>query len=150
MNQFARIATTAALTVGLAVSLTACFGNSEDNGGTVVPYNPSATETAKPTAPAPKPTVQITSPVVVSITDMAENLSLTLENGESIDLLTEGNPVGWKATSSNEAVATTTDGYQEEDALFNPGVQLVGPGTATITLTSPDEAQSYTLEVFVN
>lgn len=151
MNKFAKASAAALITFALAVGLSGCFGTTEDNGGTVVPYNPDATETSAPVVTGtPKPTVKVVAPITIPILEIKDGLGLSLVVGENVDLTTENaEPVGWKAVSSNPAVATAADGYKEGDALFNPGVVAVGPGDAEITVTSPDGSDVHTLYISV-
>lgn len=151
MNKFAKASTATLITFALAVGLSGCFGGDEDNGGTVVPYNPNATETSAPVVTgSPKPTVTVVAPITLPISEIEDGLGLSLLVGESVDLTTENaDPLDWKAVSSNPAVATAADGYKEGDALFNPGIAAVGPGEAEITVTSPDGSDVRTLYVSV-
>lgn len=151
MNKFAKASAAAVITFALAAGLSGCFGGNEDNGGKVVPYNPDATETSAPVVTgSPKPTVTVVAPITIPISEIEDGLGLSLVVGENVDLTTENaEPVGWKAVSSNPAVATASDGFKDGDALFNPGVAAVGAGEAEITVTSPDGSEIHTLYVSV-
>ena len=59
--------------------------------------------------------------------------------GHALDILVpEDKLAGTTVASSDEAIVTVTQGGQDGDALFNPGGQCVAAGSATITVTNPD------------
>lgn len=62
--------------------------------------------------------------------------------GNALDILVaEDKLAGTTVSSSDEAIVTVTQGGQDGDALFNPGGTCVAAGSATITVTNPDNTK---------
>lgn len=112
----------AAAILGVAV-LAGCSSSSE------------STDTAAASAAASESGTEMLPPVIIT-EDQAE---ATCAVGNYLDIIVaEDKLAGTTVDSSDEAIVTVTQAKQEGDALFNPGGQCVAPGTATITVTGPD------------
>jgi hypothetical protein len=71
----------------------------------------------------------------------------TAKVGEFIDIVVE-DVIGTTVATDNPDVLDISQARQDGDAIFNPGAQALTPGTATITVTGP-ENESYDIAVTV-
>jgi hypothetical protein len=67
--------------------------------------------------------------------------------GDFIDIVVE-EIVGTTIATDNPEILKISQAYDDGSALFNPGAEALAPGTATITVTTPDNT-SYDITVTV-
>lgn len=67
--------------------------------------------------------------------------------GDFIDIVVE-EIVGTTIATDNPEILKVSQAYDDGSALFNPGAEALAPGTAIITVTTPDN-ESYDITVTV-
>ncbi len=83
-------------------------------------------------------------PVIITETETAAAAKV----GDSLDIVVT-DPVNTKVTSSDETVVSVEQGRNDGSATFNPGGKALKSGTATLTVTNPDNT-TRTIEVTVS
>ncbi len=71
----------------------------------------------------------------------------TAKVGDFIDIVVE-EIVGTTIATDNPEVLKISQAYDDGSAVFNPGAEALAPGTAVITVTTPDNT-SYDINVTV-
>ena len=95
----------------------------------------SDTTEASASAAASEGSSQMLPPVIIT----EDQTSATCAVGNFLDIVVaEDKLAGTTVDSSDEAIVTVTQAKQEGDALFNPGGECIAAGSATITVTNPD------------
>lgn len=78
---------------------------------------------------------QLPAPVIIT----EDQTEATCAVGNFLDIIiAEDKLAGTTVSSSDEAIVTVTQAKEEGGATFNPGGQCVAAGSATITVTNPD------------
>lgn len=94
-----------------------------------------SSDSAAASAAASEGGTQLLPPVIIT----EDQTEATCAVGNFLDIIVaEDKLAGTTVSSSDEAVVTVTQAKQEGDALFNPGGQCVAAGSATVTVTNPD------------
>lgn len=132
---------------GVAVfGLSACATNS-----TPEPTAPS--ESSNVIEPTVEPTVGgdvVITPVTVNLVDI-NNTTQTLMVGQTLNLnVADEDPSVWSGVSSDPEVAKAVEGSKDATATFNPGVEGVKAGKATVTFTNSFTKEVITFEVNVS
>jgi hypothetical protein len=78
-------------------------------------------------------TSQMLPPVIVT----ADQTDASAVVGDMIDIVVD-DPVNTTIAVDNAEVLEVIQGKDDGSATFNPGAEALSPGTATITVTSPD------------
>lgn len=95
----------------------------------------SDTTEASASAAASEGSTEMLPPVIIT----EDQTSATCAVGNFLDIIVpEDKLAGTTVGSSDEAVVTVTQAKQEGDALFNPGGECIAAGSATVTVTNPD------------
>ncbi|MFI0433899.1 MAG: hypothetical protein ACH36H_12260 [Candidatus Nanopelagicales bacterium] len=68
--------------------------------------------------------------------------------GDNLDIVVT-DPVNTKVSSSDESIVSVEQGRNDGSATFNPGGKALKAGTATITVTNPDNS-TRTIQVTVS
>ena len=76
---------------------------------------------------------QMLPPVIVT----ADQTDASAVVGDMIDIVVD-DPVNTTIAVDNAEVLEVIQGKDDGSATFNPGAEALSPGTATITVTSPD------------
>lgn len=132
-NQLARSAAIGASAL-LGVTLLAGCSSSSDE--------PAADETTSQEAESGGET-QMLPPVIVE----PGQTEATAKVGDFIDIVVD-EVIGTTIATDNPEVLEISQARQDGDAIFNPGAQALAPGSATITVTNPDN-DSYDIAVTV-
>jgi hypothetical protein len=153
-----RTSVLAALTLATTLTLTGCVNNPpvEEEGTTVIEDN-TQTETPTPnTTPGNTPSETdgnklVATPVIMSLEEL-KGATVTLPQGNIIDINVPGDPSIYTAVITNEQVATFATGTAEEGLLINPGILSGAEGTTTVTLTDTQtgETTEFTVTVIAN
>jgi outer membrane lipoprotein SlyB len=86
---------------------------------------------------------QMLPPVIVEPGQTEANATV----GDFIDIVVE-EIVGTTIATDNPEILKVSQAYDDGSALFNPGAEALAPGTAIITVTTPDNT-SYDITVTV-
>lgn len=128
----------AAALLGVTV-LAGCSSSSEESS-----TNDATSETANETGEESGGTgSQMLPPVIVE----PGQTEATAKVGDFIDIVVE-EIVGTTIATDNPEVLKISQAYDDGSAVFNPGAEALAPGTAVITVTSPDNT-SYDINVTV-
>ena len=120
-----RFRTAAAVSAAALLGITVLAGCSSSSDSTEASASAAASEGSS----------QMLPPVIIT----EDQTSATCAVGNFLDIIVaEDKLAGTTVDSSDEAVGTVTQAKQEGDALFNPGGECIAAGSATITVTNPD------------
>ena len=120
-----RFRTVAAVSAAALLGITVLAGCSSSSDSTEASASAAASEGSS----------QMLPPVIIT----EDQTSATCAVGNFLDIIVaEDKLAGTTVGSSDEAVVTVTQAKQEGDALFNPGGECIAAGSATITVTNPD------------
>ena len=120
-----RFRTAAAVSAAALLGITVLAGCSSSSDSTEASASAAASEGSS----------QMLPPVIIT----EDQTSATCAVGNFLDIIVaEDKLAGTTVGSSDEAVVTVTQAKQEGDALFNPGGECIAAGSATITVTNPD------------
>ena len=120
-----RFRTAAAVGAAALLGITVLAGCSSSSDSTEASASAAASEGSS----------QMLPPVIIT----EDQTSATCAVGNFLDIIVaEDKLAGTTVGSSDEAVVTVTQAKQEGDALFNPGGECIAAGSATITVTNPD------------
>ncbi len=119
-----RIRTAAAVGAAALLGISVLAGCSSDSDST-------STETTS------EENTQMLPPVIIEV----GQTEATAKVGDFLDIIVEDVAGTTVATDSPEIVALT-QAKEEGGAVFNPGGQVLAPGTAIITVTKPDMTES--------
>ena len=120
-----RFRTAAAVSAAALLGITVLAGCSSSSDSTEASASAAASEGSS----------QMLPPVIIT----EDQTSATCAVGNFLDIIVaEDKLAGTTVDSSDEAVVTVTQAKQEGDALFNPGGECIAAGSATITVTNPD------------
>ena len=101
-------------------------------GVTVLAGCSSSDDAATDTATTSE-TSQMLPPVIIS----ADQMDAVAVVGDMIDIVVD-DPVNTVVAVDNPDVLEITQGSDDGSAIFNPGAKALAPGTAVISITSPD------------
>ena len=122
-----RFRTAAAVSAAALLGITVLAGCSSSSDSTEASASAAASEGSS----------QMLPPVIIT----EDQTSATCAVGNFLDIIVaEDKLAGTTVGSSDEAVVTVTQAKQEGDALFNPGGECIAAGSATITVTNPDNS----------
>ena len=120
-----RFRTAAAVSAAALLGITVLAGCSSSSDSTEASASAAASEGSS----------QMLPPVIIT----EDQTSATCAVGNFLDIVVaEDKLAGTTVDSSDEAIVTVTQAKQEGDALFNPGGECIAAGSATITVTNPD------------
>ena len=120
-----RFRTAAAVGAAALLGMTVLAGCSSSSDSTEASASAAASEGSS----------QMLPPVIIT----EDQTSATCAVGNFLDIVVaEDKLAGTTVDSSDEAIVTVTQAKQEGDALFNPGGECIAAGSATITVTNPD------------
>jgi hypothetical protein len=96
--------------------------------------------------------MMVLAPIMVSFQDAGVATDYQLTRGRSLVFVpTDASTIAdWTVTSSPSGVVDFTAGGARDGATFNPGIQGVGDGTTTVTISNPKDNSSYTFTVTVS
>jgi hypothetical protein len=94
----------------------------------------------------------VIAPIMVSFQDAGVATDYTLTRGQSLVFVpTDASTIAdWTVTSDPSGVVDFTAGGTRDGATYNPGIQGVGDGTATVTITNSKDNSSYTFSITVS
>ena len=101
-------------------------------GVTVLAGCSSSDDAATDTATTSE-TSQMLPPVIIT----ADQMDAVAVVGDMIDIVVD-DPVNTVVAVDNPDVLEITQGSDDGSAIFNPGATALAPGTAVISITSPD------------
>ena len=130
-NPFAKTAAIGATALLGVTLLAGCSSSSEE---------PAASETTSQEA---EESTQMLPPVIIE----PGQTEATAKVGDFIDIVVE-EVIGTTIATDNPEVLEISQAKQEGDAIFNPGAKALAPGTAVITVTTPDNT-TYDINVTV-
>jgi hypothetical protein len=94
----------------------------------------------------------VIAPIMVSFQDAGVATDYSLTRGQSLVFVPNdaSTIADWTVTSSQSGVVDFTAGGTRDGATYNPGIQGVGDGTTTVTITNPKDNSSYTFSITVS
>jgi hypothetical protein len=101
--------------------------------GVTVLVGCSSSDDAETEATTSSETSQMLPPVIVT----ADQTDASATVGAFIDIVVD-DPANTTIAVDNAEVLEVIQGKDDGSATFNPGAEALSPGTATITVTSPD------------
>jgi hypothetical protein len=96
--------------------------------------------------------MMVIAPITVSFQDTGVATDYTLARGQSLVFVpTDASTIAdWTVSSDPSGIVDFTAGGTRDGATFNPGIQAVGDGTTTVTITNAKDNSSYTFTVTVS
>lgn len=97
----------------------------------------AASPAASAAASAESSSASMLPPVIIT----ADQSTATCKVGDNLDIvIDEKDLAGTTVDSDQPETVSVTQAKQEGDALFNPGGKCLAAGSATITVTNPDNS----------
>ena len=95
----------------------------------------SSSDSAETASAAASGSAQLPAPVIIT----EDQTEAVCSVGNFLDIvIAEDKLAGTTVASSDEAVVSVTQAKEEGGATFNPGGECLAAGSATITVTNPD------------
>lgn len=93
---------------------------------------------------APSASAQVIGPVILDATQT----SATIPVGR-IAVFNVEDPGAWALTAEPTDLVALTAGGEQEGATFNPGAEMLAPGTVEITLTNATTGETLTFQLTI-
>lgn len=136
MNHTRRAAISGALAVLALTGLVACSSSSADD-----PSSSTATASSQTSSSS------VVAPIIADLTSI-DGTTITASVGRSIDLTGDTDTFAdWTATISPSGILAFTPGRTEGSARFNPGIEVLATGNASVTLTNSTTGKSVSFTV---
>ncbi len=131
-----KIAAATGLALVLGLTLAGC--SPADSSEPTTPDSSTTTPADENTDAPVDENVQVKAPIIIQVSTLEDGVELPAVAGDFIDLIVDSNQGAWIGESSDNAIAEFVPGGEADGAVFNPGVTVLAPGSATITLTDPE------------
>ena len=117
-----------------AIALAACGSSGSSDESSAPAESASASASASTSASESAMGGTVLPPVMVA----DDATSATAKVGDTVVFAVE-DPVNTKIATTDTTLLEITQGYTDGSATFNPGAKALAAGTATVTVTEPDE-----------